>query len=147
MEIAEEDFDDKTLSIRAKSNEIRRKRLLAESLRFILRNNVMRQRRAQFFAPAIKGLSIDEKKIDEEYEKYVFEKRKIDINPDLMDEEKLRKRVLYRSASAEPVMRQNEYSNAEAKKPGLNKSSVFKAHDLQSMLQAHKNGDHIELDL
>lgn len=39
--------------------------------------NIMKQRRAQFFAPAVKKLDIVQKEVDKEYEEYVLAKRKI----------------------------------------------------------------------
>jgi len=53
------------------------------------------------FAFAIKGLGKTKRKKDEEdYEKYVFEKYRIKVDPSMINERYLRKRVLYRSASA-----------------------------------------------
>jgi hypothetical protein len=46
-------------TVRAKSIENRQKRLLEESIRFNIRLNIMKQRRAQFFAPAVKMLDVD----------------------------------------------------------------------------------------
>ena len=63
--------------------------------------NVMRARRAQMFAFAIKGLGHTKKKRDEEeYEKYVFEKYRIKVDPSMINEKYISKRVLFRSASA-----------------------------------------------
>ena len=52
-------------------------KLLEESIRFNLRMNIMKQRRAQFFAPAVKKLDIVQKEVDKEYEEYVLAKRKV----------------------------------------------------------------------
>ena len=48
----------KTVSVRAKSIEHKRKRLLNESVKFQKRVDIMRKRRAQFFAPGIKVLDL-----------------------------------------------------------------------------------------
>lgn len=40
-----------------------------------------------------------------DFDEYVFAKRKIKIDPELIDEEILHKRVLYRSASSEALLR------------------------------------------
>ncbi len=69
----------------------------------------MRNRRAQYFAPEIKLIEADHEALDKAYEEYVFSRRKIKVNPILMDEPMLRKRILYRSASSDPVLRHNEY--------------------------------------
>ena len=65
----------------------------------------MRKRRAQYFAPIVKMIDVDAAEKDKEYEDYVFKKLKIKLDPILMDESTLRKRVLYRSASAEAILR------------------------------------------
>lgn len=65
----------------------------------------MKKRRAQYFAPAVKLIDVDLTEKDKEYEEYVFKKLKIKIDPILMDEGSLRKRVLYRSASAQAILR------------------------------------------
>jgi hypothetical protein len=39
----------------------------------------------------------------------VFNRRKIKINPVLMDETLLRKRILYRSASSDPILSHVDY--------------------------------------
>lgn len=48
---------------------------------------------------------------DKKYEEYVFNKHKIKIDPLLIDESTLRKRILYRSPSAEAILRHKEYHN------------------------------------
>ena len=45
-------------------------------------------------------IEVDPTDKDREYEEYVMKKLKIKINPDLIEESTLRKRVLYRSSSA-----------------------------------------------
>lgn len=92
-------------SVRAKSVENKRKQLLAASIKFQRRINLMKKRRAQYFAPAVKMIEMDLTEKDKEYEEYVFKKLKIKICPILIEESTLRKRVLYRSASAEAVLR------------------------------------------
>lgn len=92
-------------TVRAKSVENKRKHLLAASIKFQRRINLMKKRRAQYFAPAVKMIEVDLTEKDKECEEYVFKKLKIKICPELIDEAILRKRVLYRSASAEAVLR------------------------------------------
>lgn len=65
----------------------------------------MRERRAQFFAPAVKKLDIIREEVEKKYEEYVFAKRKIKVDSDLMEEEKLRKTILYRPASTDAILR------------------------------------------
>lgn len=50
-------------------------------------------------------IEVDLTEKDKEYEDYVLKKLKIKINPELIEESTLRKRVLYRSASAEAILR------------------------------------------
>lgn len=45
-------------SVRAKSTETKKVKLLEESIRFKIRLDIMKERRAQFFAPAVKKLDI-----------------------------------------------------------------------------------------
>ena len=53
------------------------------------------------FAFAIKGIGGTQRKEDDEkYEKYVFDKYRIKVDPSMINEKYTRKRVLYRSASA-----------------------------------------------
>jgi hypothetical protein len=65
----------------------------------------MKKRRAQYFAPAVKLIDVDQGEIYKQYEEYVFNKLKIKIDPNMIDETQLKKRILYRSASAEAVLR------------------------------------------
>jgi|LauGreDrversion4_2_1035121.scaffolds.fasta_scaffold61732_3 hypothetical protein len=65
----------------------------------------MKDRRATFFAHAIKAIGKKRTDDDERYNQYVLQKLKIKINPLLMDEHNLKKRVLYRSASTQAVIR------------------------------------------
>lgn len=53
-----EDDGDTKKSVRAKSIQAKKVKLLEESIRFNARMNIMRQRRAQFFAPAVKKLDV-----------------------------------------------------------------------------------------
>jgi hypothetical protein len=92
-------------TVRAKSVENKRKHLLAASIKFQRRINLMNKRRAQYFAPAVKMIEVDLTEKDKKYEEYVLKKLKIKICPELIEETTLRKRVLYRSASAEAVLR------------------------------------------
>lgn len=71
----------------------------------------MKDRRSTFFAHAIKA--IGKKRIDgeERYNQYVHQKMKIRINPLLMDEPNLKKRILYRSASTHAVIRPSRRKN------------------------------------
>lgn len=73
--------------------------------------NLMNKRRAQYFAPAVKLIDADLTEKDKQYEEYVFNKYKIKIDPYLIDETVLRKKILYRSASAEAILRHKEYHN------------------------------------
>ena len=68
----------------------------------------MRKRRAQFFAPGIKV--IDKKRTDlvENYDHYIMRKMKIKVNPLLMDELRIKKRVLYRPTSSKAIIRNKE---------------------------------------
>jgi hypothetical protein len=72
--------------------------------------NIMKQRRAQFYAPAIKKLDVVQKEIDKKYEEYVFAKRKIRIDPKFEKDylhgiDKLKKSLRYRPASTDPILR------------------------------------------
>lgn len=95
----------------------------------------MKKRRAQYFAPAVKMIDADQGEIDKKYDEYVFNKLKIKINPDLMDETTLRKRVLYRSASAEAIMRYSEYNNIRGSLGKFKRSHKMNRFDLQNMKQ------------
>lgn len=94
----------------------------------------MRKRRAQYFAPAIKLINADAEEIDKAYEEYVFNKRKIKIDLVLMDETTLRKRVLYRSASSDPILRHSEYiKNKQALGLRAKKNHALNVYDLQAL--------------
>jgi len=72
--------------------------------------NIMKQRRAQFYAPAIKKLDVVQKEIDKKYEEYVFAKRKIRIDPKFEKDylhgiDKLKKSLRYRPGSTDPILR------------------------------------------
>jgi hypothetical protein len=71
----------------------------------------MKDRRATFFAHAIKAIGKKRADYDESYYKNVLHKLKIKINPLLMDEPNLKKRVLYRSSSTNPVIRPSRSKN------------------------------------
>ena len=81
--------------------------MLEESIRFNLRMNIMKQRRAQFFAPAVKKLDVVQKELDKQYEEYVFAKRKIKFNPFFteMVVDKIKKNLRFRPASTDPILR------------------------------------------
>jgi hypothetical protein len=64
----------------------------------------MNERRTTFFAHAIKSIGVKRELGEKEYEDYVMKNRKIKINSDLMNEQLLKKRVLYRSASTEAII-------------------------------------------
>ena len=74
----------------------------------------MRKRRAQFFAPGMKRIGIQQDALVKDYEDYVMRKRKIKVDPELIDETILRKRVLYRSASTEALLRHRDVVAFEA---------------------------------
>jgi hypothetical protein len=90
---------------RAKSIDTKRRKILREAEIFIQRLNVMRRRRAQFFAPAIKKIGVHRPNIDKHYEEYVFAKRKVHIDPYLMEEKFMKKSQIYRSPSCEAILR------------------------------------------
>lgn len=98
---------------RAKSIDTKRRKILKEAEIFISRLNVMRRRRAQFFAPAIKKIGVHRPDMDKNYEEYVFAKRKVHIDGVLLDEKFMRKAQIYRSPSCEAIMRQSEYINRD----------------------------------
>lgn len=99
------DMDEKQMTVRAKSIQSKRKRLLAESIRFQKRIDIMRKRRAQFFAPGIKMIGVAQEDKVKGYDEYVMKKYKIKVDPELIDEAVVMKRVLYRSASTEALLR------------------------------------------
>lgn len=107
-------LEEKQMSVRAKSIESKRKRLLAESIKFQRRVEIMRKRRAQFFAPGIKMIGVDREDALKEYDDYVLRKRKIKVAPELVDEAFVRKRVLYRSGSTEALLRHRDVVAFEA---------------------------------
>lgn len=137
--------EEKNETVRAKSIETRKKRLLEESIRFINRLNVMRHRRAQFFAPAIKKIGIHRPVIDKEYEEYVFAKRKIRTDGVILDENFMTKNQIYRRASADAILRQSEYLNREPMIPGHIKKG-FHPYDLEALHKAKEQGE-LELEL
>lgn len=71
----------------------------------------MKDRRTTFFAHAIKAIGKKRIEDDERYNQYVLQKLKIKINPLLIDEPNLKKRVLYRSASTQAVIRPSRRRN------------------------------------
>lgn len=77
----------------------------------------MRKRRAQFFAPGIKRIGLEREALIKEYEDYVKRKRKIKIDPELIDEETVKKRVLYRNASTDALIRHKDVVAFEASQP------------------------------
>ena len=84
----------------------------------------MKKRRAQFFAPAIKMIGVKMEDAHKDYEEYVLAKRKIKIDPELIDEEILHKRVLYRNASSEALLRYRDVLAFEASAPYNGKKRV-----------------------
>ncbi len=95
----------------------------------------MRQRRAQFFAPAIKKIGIHRPAIEKEYDEYVHTKRKVKFHKELVDEKILTKKYIYRSPSAYAIMRQSEYIDRETMIPG-NIKKGFHPYDLEALHQA-----------
>ncbi len=75
-------------------------------------------------------IDADQAEIDQKYDEYVFNKLKIKINPILIDETVLRKRVLYRSASAEAIMRRSEYNNIRGSLGKFKRSHKMNRFDL-----------------
>ena len=76
----------KSATVRAKSVENKRRQLLAATIKFQRRINLMKKRRAQYFAPTVKLIDVDVAEKDKKYDEYVFNKLKIKIDPDLIDE-------------------------------------------------------------
>jgi len=80
-------------------------------------------------------LDADHEAIDKAYEEYVMQRRKIKVNPEFIDEPFLRKRILYRSASSDPILRHNEYldmKNALGLPSKKNKQlHIFDLHGMQ----------------
>lgn len=61
-------------------------------------------------------IDFDKKANEKKYEEYVLNKHRIKISKQLMNEEEmgsLKKAVLYRSASTDPILRQSEYLNRD----------------------------------
>ena len=110
-------FEEKYQTVRAKSIENKRRRLLAESIRFQRRVEIMRKRRAQYFAPGIKNIGIPREEIVKDYDDYVKRKYKIKCDPTLINEEFTKKRQLYRSASTEALIRYCDVQQFEASNP------------------------------
>jgi hypothetical protein len=90
----------------------------------------MKKRRAQYFAPVVKMIDADQAEIDKQYDEYVFKKLKIKICPILIDESILRKRVLYRSASAEAILRRQEYMNMRGSLGRVKKTKKMNRFDV-----------------
>lgn len=65
----------------------------------------MRKRRAQFFAPGIKMIGLSREKLQKDFDEYVHRKRKIKVDPEMIDEEFVRKHILYKSASTDALFR------------------------------------------
>jgi hypothetical protein len=102
-----DDEQDPKKSIRSKSIQAKKVKLLEESIRFNMRMGIMKQRRAQFFAPAVKKLDVVQKEIDKQYEEYVFAKRIISFHPFFteMVVSEVKKNLRYRTASTDPILR------------------------------------------
>lgn len=77
----------------------------------------MRKRRAQFFAPGIKKIGVDREALIKDYEEYVKRKRRIKVDPELIDELFTKKKVLYRSASTEALLRHRDVMQFESSQP------------------------------
>jgi hypothetical protein len=76
----------KSVTVRAKSVENKRRQLLAATIKFQRRLNLIKKRRAQYFAPTVKLIDADIAEKDRQYDEYVFNKLKIKIDPDMIDE-------------------------------------------------------------
>jgi hypothetical protein len=98
----------------------------------------MKKRRAQYFAPAVKLIDVDQGEIYKQYEEYVFNKLKIKIDPNMIDETQLKKRVLYRSASAEAVLRHQDYVDMRGSLGIVKKVHKLNRFDLHNM--KHEEG-------
>lgn len=106
------------MTIRAKSLQAKRKRLLAESIRFQRRLDIMRKRRAQFFAPAVKMIDVDRAELIKKYDEYVMNKRRIKLDPFFINEERpVPKKILYRPASTEALLKHRDVMIHEACNP------------------------------
>jgi len=133
---------------RAKSIDTKRRKILREAEVFIARLNVMRRRRAQFFAPAMKKIGVHKPDLDKEYEEYVFAKRKMFVDPILMDEKTIKKSLLYRSPSCEAILRQSEYLNRDPMYLGpRHRKRGYHPYEVEHLLRANDEGDlKLELD-
>jgi hypothetical protein len=120
------------MTVRAKSIENKRRRLLAESIRFQKRIEIMRKRRAQFFAPGVKMLNIDRDAHVKQFDEYVMRKRKIKVDPELIVEQNVKKRVLYRNASTEALLRLKDVVAFEQQQPLGSQKKVKANVDLRS---------------
>ena len=88
-------------------------------------------------------IGLQREKLIKDYEEYVKRKRRIKIDPDLIDEIIIKKRVLYRSASTEALLRHKDVVAFEASQP-LSKQKKQKANfDMRS--QKSREGS-IQLD-
>lgn len=104
----------------------------------------MRERRAQFFAPAVKKLDIIREEVEKKYEEYVFAKRKIKVDSDLMEEEKLRKTILYRPASTDAILRQSEYLNRDSL---IVKKKGFHHYEVENLMKSKDQKGVVDLEL
>ncbi len=82
--------------------------------------------------------------MEKQYEEYVFAKRKIKVNSDMIDEPKLRKTILYRPASTDPILRQSEYLNRD---PLIIKKKGYHHYDVENLMKTKDEKGVVDLEL
>lgn len=113
-----------------------------------MRMNLMKQRRAQFFAPSIKKLDVVQQEIDKQYEEYVFAKRKVKkYHPFFiyMDIEKLKKSQRFRNASTDAILRQSEYINRDPLI--VKKKKGFHQYEVEHLMKTKDQNGVVDLEL
>ena len=101
----------------------------------------MRNRRAQFFAPAFRAIDVNREDAVKEYEAYVKKKYKIHIDQDIIKDDEIPKRILYRNASCEAIIRLQEREMMEATNPvNMNqKYSKLKSREISPHLDSQRS--------
>lgn len=75
----------------------------------------------------------------------MFAKRKIKVNPEFIDEENLKKSILYRPASTDPILRQSEYINRDPLI--LKKKKGFHPYDVEDLTKSKRENGVVDLEL
>ncbi len=75
----------------------------------------------------------------------MFAKRKIKVNPEFIDEENLKKAVLYRPASTDPILRQSEYINRDPLI--LKRKKGFHHYDVEDLTKSKRENGVVDLEL